>query len=100
MLGRYVRELRIISLEEAIRRMTSLPAQTFGFADRGLLRPGYAADVVIFDPATVQDRSTFEQPHQYSVGMKYVLVNGCPTIWEGRHTGQRAGQVLYGPGKQ
>lgn len=99
-LGRYVRELRIISLEEAIRRMTSLPAQTFGFADRGLLRPGFAADVVIFDPATVQDRSTFERPHQYSVGMKYVLVNGRLTIREGRHTGQRAGQVLFGPGKQ
>ncbi|WP_216818579.1 N-acyl-D-amino-acid deacylase family protein [Solirubrum puertoriconensis] len=98
-LGRYVRELRVISLEEAVRRMTSLPAQTFGLADRGLLRPGMAADIVVFDPATVQDRSTFEQPHQYSTGMQYVLVNGGLTVVQGKHLGTRAGQVLYGPGK-
>ncbi|RAK65119.1 N-acyl-D-amino-acid deacylase family protein [Hymenobacter edaphi] len=97
-LGRYVRELRVLPLEEAIRRMTSLPAQTFGLAGRGLLRPGYAADLVVFDPMTVQDRSTFAQPHQYSVGMRYVLVNGRITVWEGRHVGARAGQVLRGPG--
>jgi N-acyl-D-amino-acid deacylase len=99
-LGHYVRELRVITLEEAIRRMTSLPAQTFGFASRGLLRPGFAADIVVFDPATVADKSTFTQPHQYSVGMRYVLVNGRLTVREGQHTGQRAGQVLYGPGKE
>ncbi|SHK96285.1 N-acyl-D-amino-acid deacylase family protein [Hymenobacter psychrotolerans] len=99
-LGRYVRELHIITLEEAIRRMTSLPAQTFGFTDRGLLRPGLAADIVVFDPTTVQDRSTFEQPHQYSVGMKYVLVNGRLTVRDGRHTGIRNGQVLYGAGRK
>ncbi|WP_426490754.1 N-acyl-D-amino-acid deacylase family protein [Hymenobacter sp. 102] len=99
-LGHYVRELRVITLEEAIRRMTSLPAQTFGFTSRGLLRPGFAADIVVFDPATVADKSTFTQPHQYSVGMRYALVNGRLTVREGRHTGQRAGQVLYGPGKQ
>ncbi|UYZ59353.1 N-acyl-D-amino-acid deacylase family protein [Hymenobacter latericus] len=99
-LGRYVRELRVISLEEAVRRMTSLPAQTFGLADRGLLRPGMAADIVVFDPATVQDRSTFEQPHQYSTGMHYVLVNGRLTVVQGKHLGTRAGRVLYGPGKQ
>jgi len=99
-LGHYVRELHVITLEEAIRRMTSLPAQTFGFSDRGLLRPGFAADIVVFDPATVADKSTFAQPHQYSVGMRYVLVNGRLTVREGQHTGQRAGQVLYGPGKQ
>jgi N-acyl-D-amino-acid deacylase len=93
-LGRYVRELHVLTLEEAIRRMTSLPAQTFGFSDRGLLRPGFVADIVVFDPATVQDRSTFEQPHQYSIGMKYVLVNGRLTIRNGRHTGARSGQVL------
>lgn len=93
-LGHYVRELHVLTLEEAIRRMTSLPAQTFGFQDRGLLRPGLMADIVVFDPATVQDRSTFEQPHQYSVGMKYVLVNGRLTVREGRHTGARSGQVL------
>ena len=99
-LGRYVRELGIISLEEAVRRMTSLPAQTFGLADRGLLRPGMAADLVVFDPAVVADKSTFNQPHQYSVGMRYVLVNGQLTVREGRHTGRRSGQVLYGPGRQ
>jgi len=99
-LGRYVRELRLITLEEAIRRMTSLPAHTFGLTDRGLLSPGLAADIVVFNPATVQDRSTFEQPHQYSVGMQYVLVNGRLTVRDGRHTGARDGRVLYGPGKQ
>lgn len=97
-LGRYVRELRVLTLEEAIRRMTSLPAQTFGLSGRGLLRPGYAADIVVFDPTTVQDRSTFARPHQYSGGMHYVLVNGRVTVREGRHTGARAGQVLRGPG--
>ncbi|GAB2969156.1 D-aminoacylase [Hymenobacter coalescens] len=99
-LGRYVRELQVLTLEEAVRRMTSLPAQTFGLEGRGLVRPGYAADLVVFDPATVQDRSTFAQPHQYSVGMKYVLVNGRLTVREGRHNGRRAGQVLYGPGRR
>ncbi|QJX45684.1 D-aminoacylase [Hymenobacter taeanensis] len=99
-LGHYVRELHVLTLEDAIRRMTSLPAQTMGFTDRGLLRPGYAADIVIFDPATVQDRSTFTQPHQYSVGMRYVLVNGRLTVQEGKHTGLRNGQVLYGGGKR
>jgi N-acyl-D-amino-acid deacylase len=99
-LGHYVRELRVLTLEDAIRRMTSLPAQTMGFTDRGLLRPGYAADIVVFDPATVQDRSTFTQPHQYSVGMRYVLVNGRLTVQEGKHTGLRNGQVLYGAGKK
>ncbi|RTQ46533.1 D-aminoacylase [Hymenobacter gummosus] len=96
-LGRYVRELQLLRLEEAIRRMTSLPAQTFGLSGRGLLRPGMVADIVVFDPATVQDRSTFTRPHQYSVGMRYVLVNGRVTVRNGRHTGARAGQVLRGP---
>ncbi|GAA4374771.1 D-aminoacylase [Hymenobacter koreensis] len=99
-LGRYVRELQVLSLEEAVRRMTSLPAQTFGLLDRGLLRPGMAADIVVFDPATVQDRSTYAQPHQYSTGMHYVLVNGRLTVRNGQHTGARNGQVLYGPGRQ
>ncbi|TGD78820.1 N-acyl-D-amino-acid deacylase family protein [Hymenobacter wooponensis] len=99
-LGHYVRELHVLTLEDAIRRMTSLPAQTMGFTDRGLLRPGYAADIVIFDPATVQDRSTFTEPHQYSTGMHYVLVNGRLTLNNGQHTGLRNGQVLYGAGKK
>ncbi|HEX8060472.1 MAG TPA: amidohydrolase family protein, partial [Cyclobacteriaceae bacterium] len=97
-LGRYVREMKIVRLEEAIRRMTSLPAQKFQLSDRGLLRPGMAADVVVFDESTVGDRATFGKPHQYAVGFKYVLVNGNLTIDDGKHTGARGGAVLKGPG--
>ncbi|MBO9634581.1 MAG: D-aminoacylase [Chitinophagaceae bacterium] len=98
-LGRYVRELQVIPLEEAIRRMTSLAAQKFQLQNRGLLKPGMAADIVIFDPGTVNDKATFEQPHQYAVGFSYVIVNGAITMQEGQHTGVRNGQPLYGPGK-
>lgn len=94
-LGKYVREEKVIHLEEAIRRMTSLPAQRFKLKDRGLLREGMAADIVIFDDQTVIDASTFERPHQYSKGFSYVLVNGAITLAEGQHTGVRQGQVLY-----
>ncbi|HLL76884.1 MAG TPA: D-aminoacylase [Pyrinomonadaceae bacterium] len=97
-LGRYVRELKVVSLEDAIRKMTSLPAQTFRLADRGLLREGFAADIVVFDPATVADRATFEQPHQYPVGIGHVLVNGVAVIAEGQATGARPGAALRGPG--
>jgi N-acyl-D-amino-acid deacylase len=93
-LGKYVREENVLSLEEAIRRMTSLPAQKFGLRNRGLLREGYAADIVIFSEKEVTDRSTFEKPHQYSTGFKYVLVNGSITVENGMHTGQRTGAVL------
>lgn len=99
-LGKYVREEKVISLEEAIRRMTSLPAQKFQLQDRGLLKPGFAADIVIFDEKQVADRSTFDQPHQYSVGFEYVWVNGQLTVDAGQHTGVRGGQVLTGPGKK
>jgi N-acyl-D-amino-acid deacylase len=97
-LGRYVREQNVISLEEAIRRMTSLPAQKFQLADRGLLREGYAADIVIFDEKQVTDMSTFEKPHAYSKGFYYVLVNGEVTLDSEKHTGTRAGKTLPGPG--
>jgi N-acyl-D-amino-acid deacylase len=97
-LGRYVREMKIIRLEEAIRRMTSLPAQKFQLNDRGLLRPGMAADIVVFDESTVGDKATFDKPHQYAVGFKYVLVNGHLTVDNGSHTGIREGVVLKGPG--
>ena len=90
-LGRYVREQGVIGFEEAVRRMTSLPAQKFGLGDRGLLRPGYAADIVVFDPAKVSDRATFQQPHQYPEGIPYVVVNGKLVVDEGRHTGTRSG---------
>jgi N-acyl-D-amino-acid deacylase len=93
-LGKYVREKKIMSLEEAIRRMTSLPAQKFQFKDRGLLAKGFAADVVVFDENKVKDLSTYEKPHQYSVGFKYVLVNGAVTIEDGKHNGTRNGKVL------
>ena len=97
MLARYVREKGTLRLEDAVRRMTSLPAQRFRLADRGTLRPGAWADVVVFDPATVQDRATFEKPHAYAQGFRLVLVNGEVVVEDGRHTGARPGQVLLGP---
>ncbi|GAB4028230.1 N-acyl-D-amino-acid deacylase family protein [Spirosoma koreense] len=97
-LGRYVRERHVIPLEEAIRRMTSLPAQRFRLTDRGLLRPGYAADVVVFDERTIADRATYDQPHAYTTGISWVLVNGAPVVEDGKHNGQRPGQLLMGPG--
>ena len=95
-LGKYVRERKVISLEEAIRKMSSLPAQKFQLKDRGLLREGFAADIVVFDEAEVNDLATFEKPHAYSKGFKYVIVNGEVVIDEGRHTGLRSGIVLKG----
>ncbi len=96
-LGRYVREMKLLRLEEAIRKMTSLPAQRFRFTDRGILRPGMWADIVVFDTQTVADRATFEKPHAYSTGFEYVLVNGRVVIERGRHTGERPGQIILGP---
>lgn len=97
-LGVYVREKKLVGLEEAIRKMTSLPAQTFNLWDRGLLRPGMAADIVIFNEQTVGDRATFEQPKQYAAGFDYVLVNGQPVIEKGAHTHTRSGRMLRGRG--
>jgi N-acyl-D-amino-acid deacylase len=99
-LSRYVREQNVITLEEAIRRMTSLPAQKFQLKDRGLLREGYAADIVIFDEKEVKDVSTFEKPHAYSKGFYYVIVNGVVTMENEKHVGARAGTALFGPGHQ
>lgn len=93
-LGKYVREQNVIRLEEAIRRMTSLPAQKFKLRDRGLLREGMAADIVVFDERAVGDAATFTNPHAYSTGFKYVLVNGEIVVDSGKHTGVRSGQVL------
>ena len=98
-LSKYVRDEKVISLEEAIRRMTSLPAQKFQLKDRGLLREGYAADIVLFNEKEVKDNSTYEKPHQYSTGFKYVIVNGAVTVENDHHIGTRNGKVLYGPGK-
>jgi N-acyl-D-amino-acid deacylase len=82
-LGKYVREDKVISLEEAVRKMTSLPAAHFGFADRGLIKAGYAADLVVFDPKTVAEKSTFAAPHAYPEGMPHVLVNGVFVLRDG-----------------
>ena len=97
-LGKYVREEKVLNLEEAIRRMTSLPAQKFSLHDRGLLRTGMAADIVVFNEKEVQDLSTFEKPHQYAKGFQYVIVNGELVVENGKHTGVRSGKPLYGAG--
>lgn len=97
-LGKYVRDEKVISLEEAIRRMTSLPAQKFQLKDRGLLKEGMAADVVIFDEKIIKDMASFNDPHQYSKGFKYVLVNGKVVVENDAHTGVRSGVTLTGPG--
>ena len=93
-LAEFVRERGVLTLEDAIRRMTSLPARTFGFKDRGILREGAAADILIFDPARVQDKSTYTQPHQYSEGFDFVIVNGAVMVDEGQLTESRPGKVL------
>ncbi|HTE01407.1 MAG TPA: D-aminoacylase [Mucilaginibacter sp.] len=99
-LGYYVREKHLIRLEDAVRRMTSLPAQKFKIEGRGILKPGMFADIVIFDADTVKDESTFEHPHAYSTGFKYVLVNGKLTVDNFKHLGTRNGAILHGPGYQ
>ena len=98
-LGHYVREQRVLSLAEAIRKMTSFSAQINGLTDRGLLRPGMAADITIFDPNMVTDKATFEIPLQYSEGIEYVIVNGTIVLDKGRHTGAKPGRVLRGRGR-
>ena len=97
-LGTYVRELKLVTLEDAVRKMTSLPAQTFGFRDRGLVREGMVADLVIFDEALVADPSTFESPHRYAAGFQYVIVGGRPVLEEGALTKARPGAALRGAG--
>lgn len=96
-LAEYVRNRKVLTLEDAVRRMTSLPASTFGFENRGKLAEGAAADILIFDPARVQDKSTYVQPHAYSEGFDYVFVNGVEMVSHGALTDERGGQVLRGP---
>lgn len=98
LLGKYVRDEKIISLAEAVRRLTAFPAKTLKLDRRGALKPGYFADVVVFDPATIQDHATFEQPHQFATGVRDVIVNGVPVLKAGEHTGAKPGQVVRGPG--
>jgi N-acyl-D-amino-acid deacylase len=99
-LGRYVREEKLISLEEAVRKMTSANAAKIHIYDRGLLRPGQWADVTVFNPNTIIDNATFEKPHQYATGVEYVIVNGKIVLEHGRHTGARPGAILYGQGRK
>ena len=97
-LGLYVRERKILSLEEAIRKMSSQSARRLGIHDRGLITKGYFADIAIFDPDEIIDKATFENPHQYAIGTKFVLVNGTVVVENGQHTGARPGRILHGPG--
>ncbi len=99
LLGKYVREDKVISLQEAVRRMTGLPAGNLGLEGRGLIKEGMYADIVVFDPATIADTATYENPHSYSVGMKHVFVNGVQVIKDGEHTGAKPGRAVWGPGK-
>jgi N-acyl-D-aspartate/D-glutamate deacylase len=98
LLGQYVRDEKVIPLEEAIRRLTTLPATNLKLDRRGALKVGHYADIVVFDPHTIQDHATFEKPHQYSTGVKHVFVNGVQVLKNGQHTGSTPGRVVRGPG--
>jgi N-acyl-D-amino-acid deacylase len=100
LLGQYVREDKIITLEEAIYRLTGFPAFNLKLKKRGIIYPGYYADLVIFDPATIKDKATYEQPHQYAEGVQHVFVNGVQVIKDGEHTGAKPGRFVKGPGYQ
>ena len=98
-LGKYARDEKVLTLEQAVRKLSGLPATNLGLDHRGFLQEGMFADVVVFDPATIGDRATFEKPHQYAVGMKHVFVNGAQVLKDGEHTGAKPGRALWGPGK-
>ena len=98
LLGRYVRDEKVISLAEALRKLTALPASNLKIKERGMLKAGYFADVVVFDPAKIQDHATFDKPHQYATGMLHVFVNGTQVLRNAEHTGATPGRVVYGPG--
>jgi len=98
-LGKYVRDEKVLPMSDAIHRLSGQPATNLGLDHRGFLREGMFADVVVFDPATISDRATFEKPHQYAVGMKHVFVNGVQVTKDGEHTGAKPGRALWGPGK-
>jgi len=100
LLGKYVRDDKVLTLEEAVHRLSGLPATNLELDRRGFLKEGMFADVVVFDPATIADKATFEQPHQYSVGVRHVFVNGVQVLKDGEHTGAKPGRALWGPGKR
>jgi N-acyl-D-amino-acid deacylase len=98
LLGKYVREEKTTTLQDAVRRLSHLPVTNMGIKERGLLKPGYFADVVVFDPATIKDHATFEKPAQYATGVSNVWVNGVQVLKAGEPTGAAAGRALKGPG--
>ena len=100
LLGKYVRDEQVIPVEEAIRRLTGLPATNLELDRRGFIREGMFADIAVFDPAAISDRATFEKPHQFAVGMRHVFVNGGQVLKDGEHTGAKPGRAVYGPGKR
>jgi N-acyl-D-amino-acid deacylase len=98
LLGQYVRDEKIMTLQEAVRRMTSLPAANLKIKRRGFLKAGYYADVVVFDPTKIKDHATFEDPHHYAAGVQHVIVNGVPVLRDGTHTNAKPGRCIRGPG--
>jgi len=98
-LGKYARDEKVLTLSEAVRRLSALPATNLGLDHRGFIREGMFADVVVFDPATIADRATFDKPHEYAIGMKHVFVNGVQVLKDGEHTDAKPGRALWGPGK-
>lgn len=98
LLGKYVRDEKVISIQGAIHKLTALPAQNLGIKRRGQLRTGYYADIVLFDPATIEDHATYENPHQFATGVEYVFVNGVEVIKNGENTGAKPGRFVHGPG--
>jgi len=99
-LGKYVRDEKVLALEDAVRKMTSLNAGKLGIADRGLLQEGKLADITIFDPGRIADKATFENPHQYPQGIEYVVVNGTVVLEKGNHLGAKPGRIVYGKGRR
>jgi N-acyl-D-amino-acid deacylase len=97
-LGRYVRDEHLVTLQDAVRRLAALPAHNLGIGDRGMLKPGYFADIAVFDPKTITDHATFEQPQQFATGMREVFVNGVQVVRDGAHTGATPGRFVKGPG--
>jgi N-acyl-D-amino-acid deacylase len=100
LLGKYVREEKVIPLETAIHKLTALPAANLRIKERGSLQPGYFADIVVFDPAKIADHATYENPLQYATGVEHVFVNGVQVLKDGEHTGAKPGRVVWGPGRK
>jgi N-acyl-D-amino-acid deacylase len=97
-LGKFARDEKALTLQEAVRRLASLPAANLGLSDRGALKPGYYADIAVFDPATIRDNATFASPQRYATGMRHVFVNGVQVLRDGEHTGATPGRFVRGPG--